>query len=63
MLYPAARLLSKKEAALRYARDDLDALLHGLALEPLPPRAEAAKKNIWSTPLFAIKDIGEDLQL
>ena len=36
MLYPAARLLSKKEAALRYAKDNLENLLHDLALEHLP---------------------------
>lgn len=37
VLYPAAGLLlSEREAALRYARDDIEALLHNLALEHLP---------------------------
>lgn len=37
VLYPVAGLLlSEKEAALRYAKDNLDALLHDLALEHLP---------------------------
>lgn len=37
VLYPAPGLLrSEKEAALRYAKDNLEALLHDLALEHLP---------------------------
>ncbi|WP_300718323.1 hypothetical protein [uncultured Desulfovibrio sp.] len=37
VLYPAAGLLrSEKEAALRFARENLEALLHDLALEHLP---------------------------
>jgi len=37
VLYPAeGLLLSEKKAALRYARKNLEALLHDLALEHLP---------------------------
>lgn len=37
VLYPAAGLLlSEKEAALCYAQDNIEALLHDLALEHLP---------------------------
>lgn len=37
VLYPAAGLLrSEKLAALRFAKENLEALLHDLALEPLP---------------------------
>lgn len=37
VLYPAeGLLLSEKKAALRYARENLEALLHDLALEHLP---------------------------
>lgn len=37
VLYPAEGLLqSEKEAALRYAKDNLENLLHDLALEHLP---------------------------
>lgn len=37
VLYPAAGLLrSEKLAALRYARNNIEALLHDLALEHLP---------------------------
>ena len=37
VLYPAAGLLlSEKKAALRFARENLEALLHDLALEHLP---------------------------
>lgn len=37
ILYPAEGLLrSEKEAALRYAKDNLENLLHDLALEHLP---------------------------
>lgn len=37
VLYPAAGLLrSEKEAALCFARENLEALLHDLALEHLP---------------------------
>ena len=37
VLWPAPGLLrSEKEAALRYARDNLEALLHDLDLEHLP---------------------------
>lgn len=39
VLYPAEGLLrSEKEAALRYAKDNLENLLHDLALEHLPRR-------------------------
>ena len=41
VLYPAEGLLrSEKEAALRYAKDNLENLLHDLALEHLP-------RHVW----------------
>ncbi|WP_278900504.1 hypothetical protein [Desulfovibrio piger] len=46
VLYPAAGLhLSEKEAALCYARDNLDALLHDLALEYLPRQVWLDRKS------------------
>ena len=46
VLYPAAGLLlSEKEAALRYARDNLEDLLHDLALEHLPRQVWLDRKS------------------
>lgn len=46
VLYPAAGLLlSEKEAALCYARDNLDALLHDLALKYLPRQVWLDRKS------------------
>lgn len=49
ILYPAAGLLlSEKEAALRYARDNLEDLLHDLALEHLPRQVRLGGR--WIVP-------------
>lgn len=47
ILYPAAGLLlSEKLAALQYAQENIDALLHDLALEHLPRRVRLDGQRI-----------------
>lgn len=49
VLYPAAGLLlSEKEAALRFAQKNLEALLHDLALEHLPRQVWLDARRIAS---------------